>query len=154
MAPAKPATRRKRVFTVEQANRALPLVAQIVTDIVAQWTIVSEMEQRLSAVPKRVRSRRDGTVYDEEIAHSESSLDSERAKLQILIDELKALGVELKGSDGLCDFPSERDGREVYLCWRLGEPAVHYWHELHTGFAGRQPLDASRPSLEKAGHHA
>lgn len=64
---------------------------------------------------------------------------------------MKALGVELKGFDGLCDFPSQRDGREVYLCWRLGEPEVHYWHELHTGFAGRQPLRAESRTLEGMG---
>jgi hypothetical protein len=39
------------------------------------------------------------------------------------------------------DFPALREGREVYLCWRLGEDEVGYWHELTTGFAGRQPLD-------------
>ena len=41
---------------------------------------------------------------------------------------------------GLVDFPSERDGRTVLLCWRLGEPEVQYWHELDSGYAGRQPL--------------
>jgi hypothetical protein len=46
----------------------------------------------------------------------------------------------LKGTDGLCDFYSVMDGREVFLCWRLGEPEVSYWHELDAGFAGRQPL--------------
>ena len=43
---------------------------------------------------------------------------------------------------GLIDFPSLHDGREVYLCWRLGEPQVAYWHELDAGFAGRQKLSA------------
>ncbi|HUX86133.1 MAG TPA: DUF2203 family protein [Chloroflexota bacterium] len=41
---------------------------------------------------------------------------------------------------GLVDFPAERDGRVVYLCWRRGEDQIHYWHELDAGFAGRQPL--------------
>jgi hypothetical protein len=51
------------------------------------------------------------------------------------------MGVEVKGIDeGLVDFPSERDGRVVYLCWRIGEPDILYWHEVHTGFQGRQPL--------------
>ena len=55
--------------------------------------------------------------------------------------ELQQLGVELKDYfTGLIDFPCWMDGREVYLCWRLGEPEVGHWHELDDGFAGRQKL--------------
>ena len=62
--------------------------------------------------------------------------------LQSLIEELEELGVELKGiEDGLVDFRSLREGRIVYLCYRLDEDTIAYWHELDTGFAGRQPLD-------------
>ena len=42
---------------------------------------------------------------------------------------------------GLIDFPSVREGKRIYLCWRLGEPAVRHWHEMDTGFLGRQPVD-------------
>jgi hypothetical protein len=57
------------------------------------------------------------------------------------LEKLQTLGVMVKDLDtGLVDFLSLRDGREVLLCWRLGEKKVSYWHELHTGFAGRQPL--------------
>ena len=62
-------------------------------------------------------------------------------RLNELLAEINGLGCELKGLDeGLIDFPTERDGRTVYLCWRLGEERIAYWHELDTGFAGRQPL--------------
>ena len=61
--------------------------------------------------------------------------------LQGLINELDEMGVELKGIDeGLVDFQSLRDGRVVYLCYRLGEETIAYWHELDSGFAGRQTL--------------
>ena len=132
---------RKRFFTVEDANRSLPLVRQIVTDIVRSWGIVTELEQRLELVSRRAPKKRQGDLYDEEVAQSEAELDHERSVLQGYIDELKKIGVELKGFDGLCDFPSLRQGREIYLCWRLGEPSVGHWHELETGFAGRRPLD-------------
>ena len=78
--------------------------------------------------------------YSEEIAQSQAELEAEEDKLATYIDELTKLGVELKGPDGLCDFPSLMDGREVYLCWRLGEPEVMHWHELNAGVAGRKPL--------------
>lgn len=138
--PAPSMKTRKRYFTVEEANRSLPLVRQVVGDIVQQWTRVNELQQRLAVVARHAPKRRTGTVYDEEVAQSESELEQEHARLQEYIEELKSIGVEMKGFDGLCDFPSLRDGREVYLCWRLGEPEVAYWHELHTGAAARQPL--------------
>jgi hypothetical protein len=56
--------------------------------------------------------------------------------------DLDALGVLLKDmATGLVDFPTLRAGREVYLCWRLGEPRVAWWHEIEAGIAGRQPLE-------------
>ena len=61
--------------------------------------------------------------------------------LQKLLVELLNFGCELKDPDtGLIDFLSWRDGHEIYLCWHLGEERINYWHYLHTGFAGRQPL--------------
>jgi hypothetical protein len=142
MAPPKPGEPGKKYFTVEEANRSLPLVRAIVTDIVAQFAVVNGLRQRLSGVLTGVR-RSSGDPYTEELAQSQSELDSEEAKLEGYIDELTRLGVELKGPDGLCDFYSLMDGREVYLCWRLGEPEVLHWHELNAGVAGRQPLTAA-----------
>jgi hypothetical protein len=56
--------------------------------------------------------------------------------------ELRTLEVVLRDLDrALLDFPSIRDGREVYLCWQEGEDAIEYWHEPEAGFAGRRPLD-------------
>jgi hypothetical protein len=140
MASPHPVEARRRFFTVDEANRALPLVKRIVGDIVAQFRVVHELRQRLTPVTTG-RKRPPGDPYWEELAHSQAELDAEEAKLSDYIEELTRLGVELKGPDGLCDFPSLRDGREVYLCWRLGESEVLHWHELNSGFAGRQPLE-------------
>lgn len=64
-------------------------------------------------------------------------------EIRALLAELTELGVEVKDPDqGLIDFRTMRDGREVYLCWMLGEGAqIRFWHDLETGYAGRQPLD-------------
>jgi hypothetical protein len=78
-------------------------------------------------------------------------MELQEEKLASYINELTKLGVELKGPDGLCDFPSIMDGREVCLCWRLGEPEVMHWHELDAGFAGRQPLTALSGPGPRAG---
>jgi hypothetical protein len=143
MAPAKATAGKKRkYFTVEEANKALPLVRMIVGDIVRQDRVVEDLQQRLSLLT-RERRRPANDLYAEELAQSQAELDAEEAKLRSFIEELKVLGVELKGPDGLCDFYSLRDGREVFLCWRLGEPEVLFWHDLDAGVAGRQPLVAS-----------
>ncbi len=141
MPPSKPVVPKKKYFTVDQANKALPLVKAIVSDIVRQFQFVRELRQRLSSLTTEHR-RPASDPYSEELAHSQAALDAEEHKLESYIDELTKLGVELKGEDGLCDFYSMMNGREVYLCWRLGEPEVSHWHELNAGVAGRQPLTA------------
>jgi hypothetical protein len=61
--------------------------------------------------------------------------------LNRILGRLTELGVQLKDIEtGLVDFPSWQDGREVFLCWRLGEDAIAFWHELEAGVAGRRPL--------------
>jgi hypothetical protein len=151
MAPAKPVAGRKRkYFTLEEANKALPLVRMIVTDLVHQYRVVEDLQERLSMVTTD-RRRRSPDPYSEELAQSHAELEAEQAKLTAYFEELKELGVEFKGQDGLCDFYSRRDGRDVFLCWRLGEPEVSYWHDLDAGFAGRQPL-GDGGKHEKHGH--
>src|SRR6266446_4005299 len=68
-------------------------------------------------------------------------IQEHRQTLQALVAELEEFGCVLKDPDvGLIDFLSLRNGREIYLCWLLGEERINYWHYLDAGFAGRQPL--------------
>jgi len=75
----------------------------------------------------------------------------ERPAARVLVEELDAIVREIEQSGahlkdvrlGLVDFPAERDGRPIYLCWQFGEPEVAFWHGLEDGFAGRQPLPGS-----------
>jgi hypothetical protein len=65
----------------------------------------------------------------------------EAYKLYLAIGRITDLGVVLKDLDlGLLDFPHEREGRVVFLCWHPPEESVEYWHDLDAGYAGRQPL--------------
>jgi hypothetical protein len=130
-----------RYYTVEDANRALPYVRAIVADIVRQYGVVEELQTRLARLGReRRRNAASDDVYSEELTQFRRELEAEEERLETFHQELKAVGVELRNTDGLCDFPSLMDDREVYLCWRLGEPAVAHWHELDGGFAGRQPI--------------
>lgn len=133
---------RVKLFTVDQANAALPLVRAIAKDLAELSREVIERRDRL-AMLQAGRSRQGQDVYSEELTHVQQELEHDAARLQEYVDELRALGVEPKGGpEGLVDFPSLMDGRIVYLCWKLGEPEVLHWHELDAGFAGRQPLTA------------
>ena len=123
----------RRSFTVEQANRMLPLVRRIVEDLVvahgAWQQAVGQFEMASNAG-----------------ATNAELFQRETEKLALEIDgylhELTELGVEFKGFEhGLIDFPSEFAGRPVYLCWKLGESSVAHWHDIDAGFAGRQQLE-------------
>lgn len=134
----------RRHYTVEQANHALPLVKAIAADMVAKFAEVKERKDRLDRIRRQKRAK-DGVedFYAEELVEAESQLEQELETLQGFIEELTDLGIEVKdASRGLLDFYSLLDGREVYLCWLLGEEEVGHWHELDTGFAGRQSLMA------------
>jgi hypothetical protein len=152
MAPATPiADKDRKYFSVEEANRTLPLVKAIVQDIVQQSRRVDALQQRLDRV-LRERRRPSEDLYSEELQQSQAELEIEDEKLQNYVEELKSLGIELKSDEiGLCDFRTLMNGREVYLCWHLGEPEVLFWHELDSGFAGRQSLKSHAGSKHGEG---
>ena len=128
---------RKIIFTVEVAQRALPLVRRIVIDIVRQYHMLIDAQK----------------AYQDLLRHGPSdALEAARdhrqtvtARLTELTDELDLIGCELKDYEiGLVDFPAVIDGREVYLCWKLGEETIDYWHDILEGAAGRRALPARR----------
>lgn len=133
---------KRKLFTVEQANAALPLVRAITADLAQLSRDVIERRERLSTLlAGRERGSRD--LYGEELAHVEAELEKDSERLQEYVEELRDLGVDPKnGPEGLVDFPAMLDGKPVYLCWKLGEPEVLFWHDLDAGFRGRQPLTA------------
>jgi hypothetical protein len=131
-----------RLFTVEEANAMLPLVRAITTDLATLSRDVIDRRQRLDHLTFG-RDMASGDPYDDELAQIEEELGKDSRQLQEYVDELRQLGIEPKsGPEGLVDFPCLMDGRLVYLCWKLGETEVLYWHDLESGFAGRQALTA------------
>ena len=127
----------KTLFTVDEANRTLPLVRRIVEDVVRQHRVWREKILELDLVASTVRPSD---------AHDRArKLEAEAQRLAREIDgyqrELGDLGIQLKDRRlGLVDFPSEINGQSALLCWRLGEAEVQFWHDEEAGYAGRQPL--------------
>lgn len=127
-----------RHFTFEDANATLPYVRPIVTDIVhahAEWR---EHVARYEVMAANSRSEKGET--DEQVT-LRTEVDGIARRIGGYLSELEGVGCTFKGfDDGLVDFLSVRDGRDICLCWRLGEPEITHWHELDAGFAGRQLL--------------
>ncbi|MGI8617970.1 MAG: DUF2203 domain-containing protein [Gemmatimonadaceae bacterium] len=127
-----------RLFTIEQANRMLPLVRRIVEDIVQDYARWREQVGVLEVVA----AGRRGDAPPNEAEKVEQDTQRLAADIERYVSELRDLGVEFKGFDqGLVDFPAEFGGKRVYLCWQLGEDAVDHWHDVDAGYAGRQKLE-------------
>ena len=128
----------KRCFTLEQANRTLPLVRRIVADITALHPTWSDLVQRYELAAADARP---------ELGESPQQLDLRRqidAIARTITDyqtELEQIGCVFKGFEqGLVDFYGRLDGREIFWCWRLGEERIDHWHDLDAGYAGRQVI--------------
>jgi len=135
--PSKP----KQRFTLEQANRSLPLVSRIVRDIVATHKTITQLQQKQSQQGKTGKAPQQANPQPQSSSSKQPELEAAVDRLQAFVDELTSIGVELKDYQmGLVDFIGRHQGRDVYLCWKLGESKISFWHELHTGFAGRQPV--------------
>lgn len=139
--PADPAAfRPKKLFTVEQANRMLPLVRRIVEDIRSAYLRLTEKVQRTPGLWDNEAGA--SPAHREELDAVRAELEANRDQLVEYAAELDRLGVYLKDeTKGLVDFPSLHEGRVVFLCWMLDEPTVGHWHDLDSGFAGRQSID-------------
>jgi hypothetical protein len=136
-----------KLFTPEEANACLPLVRAIAEDMSRLCREVVDRRQRLSFLRER-QPRGGADPYQEELSQVEEDLQRDMAQLQEYVDELRQLGVEPKSAlEGLIDFPAMLDGRLVYLCWKLGEPGVLYWHELEAGYQGRHPFSERAASV-------
>ena len=119
----------RRYFTVEQANRTLPLVTRIVADLTASYERLRQRQGQLSKVEESQRQNQANVVHRLE------------RELERLLAELEMIGCELKDVErGLLDFYARHGEREILLCWMKGEDEIGYWHELETGFRGRRPV--------------
>jgi hypothetical protein len=133
---------RRRHFTLEEALALLPRLTELLEALRTRRRELRELERRLADRYQR-RVRGNGHIRGgEELARLQAELEAGITQLNEQLGAIHAMGIEVKDVEqGLIDFPTLREGREVYLCWRLGEPTIAWWHELETGFAGRQPLE-------------
>lgn len=136
-----------RFYDIDEANAAIPELDGIVSALASQRAelvrIRDEVLARQAAgePDPAVAGGADTAVVSEELRFT-------RLRMQGLVDQMaagvariEAMGITLRDiPDGLVDFPALVNGRQVWLCWKLGESAVEHWHTLESGFGGRQPL--------------
>ena len=126
-------------FTREEAEALLPQIPVILREIQDGRRLMLQTQEELYDL--RLQAAGNGHHLHERIMKTQKDLAVQAQTLRTLANELATFGCELKDPDkGLIDFLSLRNGREIYLCWFLGEERINFWHYLETGFAGRQPL--------------
>jgi hypothetical protein len=128
-----------RFYSVAEANALLP-------DLIPRLETLRDLGEELLQVRTELDELRRHVLSNGHGAHAEALVERLRS-IEGVIEEalrwLHAHDIELKDPRiGLIDFYHQRAGRTVYLCWKLGEPQVAYWHDLETGYAGRRPLDS------------
>lgn len=127
-------------FTLEEANNLLPWLRRQLGQIGAADQTVQRLQEQLESLSSGLRTNGHGDV-EALTASARRALDEAARRLTILAQEVADRNILLRDAErGLVDFPAIRDGREVYLCWLLGEDRIRFWHGVDTGFAGRQPL--------------
>ncbi len=121
-------------FTVQEADAALEGIKPLMDDIQdIRQTILSNQPEVWPVIEKAAGNGGSKTA---------SLLAKDFERLDKLVHEVLDTGALIKDVNiGLLDFPAWREGHEVYLCWRVGEARLLYWHEVEAGFAGRQPIE-------------
>ena len=123
----------KKYFSIDEANSFVPSLLKDIPKI-------QKLGAQLDSEFPDVKKAREKAQYN---GGSKDGVDYLRIALLFnkMVNDLESKGIILKGiSEGLVDFPSVRDGREVYLCWKVPEKKIEYWHDPQAGFAGRKPI--------------
>ena len=122
-----------RYFTLDEASATLAVIRPLLAEILEIRQAI--LEKQPEVWPVLAKAAGNGG------SQAANQVELEFHRLNQLVHRVQATGAVLKDLDlGLIDFPAQRNGREVYLCWKFGEDQIRYWHDLDSGFAGRQPL--------------
>ncbi len=126
-----------RYFKLDEANELLREAEPVLEQLRADRNRVAEIQ----AVLQRERETNGSEEHAEELGERESHLVDTVRRMQEAVAQIDAWGITLRDiSTGLIDFAALANGRPIWLCWRLGEGEIEWWHETNVGFDGRQPL--------------
>jgi hypothetical protein len=131
-----------RYFTRDQAERLLPKIEKVIREAVFLKAEFQENDEILRNTTQEIMMRGGMNMDRERMLKVRERRDAAATKLEAALESIQEEGCQVKDLDiGLLDFPTLYHGREVLLCWRLGEEGIHYWHGVEEGFRGRKPID-------------
>lgn len=129
-----------RSFTLAEAEALLPRITPLLEEIQRLRAEYVAGEEQLEALQEKLQGN--GHVSQPRAQQARLAMARAVQEIERAVAAINELGVLVKDLEtGLVDFPAERQGREVYLCWRLGEAGIGWWHPTDSGFAGRQPIE-------------
>lgn len=129
-------------FTLAEAESLIPSVDRLLRQAVELKSGYANAARKMDSFQERIALMGGVMVDRGKVQEARDRRDDAAASLRSLIEQVQELGCMIKDLDiGLVDFPTTFRGREVYLCWKLGEPSIAYWHGVDEGFAGRKAID-------------
>jgi hypothetical protein len=132
-----------RYFTLQQAEKLLPEVESAIRDAIHQKSVYQQAEEDWQGFTSRVTLLGGVRVDHSEVMDIKRRRESSAQRLKDALEKIQDYGCVVKDLDiGLIDFPTLFHGEEVYLCWKLGESGIEFWHGVHEGFRGRKAIDA------------
>jgi hypothetical protein len=131
----------ERYFSPREVEALIPVLNEIVGDVIAAHAEATAIRERLHAEQERIAMDGGGAIDGAFWRRARQDLERIGQRLQSRAEDIARLGGVVKDLEiGLVDFPHLRDGEVVNLCWKHGETAIEYWHGLDEGFAKRKPL--------------
>jgi hypothetical protein len=131
-----------RYFNRREAEELLPMIEKCLEEARACKQKVEACDLDISRTAARIMVLGGSIPPFASLAETRAQRERSVTTLQEQVNRIQQTGCVVKDLDeGLVDFPSLMEGEEVFLCWKLGEERILYWHGLEEGFAGRKPLD-------------
>lgn len=131
-----------KLFSLSEAERARRQVEPLLIDAMEGRRKMADLEESMSAISNRIQIMGGVTIDYEVASRLRAGLNQVIEKVKETLDQIQATGCIVKDLDsGLVDFPAIMHNEEVYLCWRLGEDRIRYYHRQNEGFAGRKLID-------------
>jgi hypothetical protein len=141
-----------RLFTLDSARRILPQVRAHLHQAMEAHRQLEAVRQSMHSFSQKAEWSGGAFLEPSRIHRWQTGVQEASASLRAALQQLEDMGVQVKDLEiGLVDFPTLYRGREVLLCWRLGEPDIAWWHGAEEGFRGRKPVDADFENHHHAG---
>lgn len=131
----------QKFFKLHEAQELLPRIAPHLEQARDQKQQLDRLDEDLARASAEIMVLGGSIPPRAELARKKSDRQQVAALLKESVTRIIQTGCLIKDLDvGLIDFPAMLKGEEIYLCWKLGEERIEYWHSIHDGFAGRKPL--------------